>query len=175
MIWLDFAIIGIIAIAALVGLSRGLTKELLSIGAWIAAFFIAAYGAGYIAPEIESLIKKDGCVSYFAAFVALFFAALIVIGLFNWLLGMFLLRGKRTLVDRIFGLLFGLGKGILIVLIALTMVKVLELPIDKWWPGSQLTPELAEAVDQMYQFTKDTIEKNLSDFDCDKLKKRQDS
>lgn len=172
MIWLDFAIIGVVALATLLGLSRGLTKELLSLAAWIGSLVIAAYFAGHLAPEVESLINKGGCISVFAAFAALFVVAFIVLGILNTVLGTFIFRGKRTLVDRIFGLLFGFVKGSVVVLTALLMVSVLELPIDKWWPGSQITPMLQDTVADMRHIVERIVEENLADLDCDELQKR---
>jgi len=41
MLWIDYVIIGIIALSAIISIVRGFVKEVLSLAAWILAFWVA--------------------------------------------------------------------------------------------------------------------------------------
>ena len=43
MIWVDYAILGIITLSAMISLIRGFIKEAISLAIWVAAFFISSF------------------------------------------------------------------------------------------------------------------------------------
>lgn len=43
MVWIDYAIIGIVGFSALISLVRGFLKEAMSLVTWFVAFFIASH------------------------------------------------------------------------------------------------------------------------------------
>ena len=59
----DLVVIGIIVVSALVGLARGLTKEILSIGGWVGAALAAYVAYPYVKPfaraHIDSTLIAD--------------------------------------------------------------------------------------------------------------------
>ncbi len=83
--WLDFVILGVIGLSALISLVRGFAKEAMSLVIWFGAFFIASQYYAKLAvyfTNIEDEMFRNG-----AAIAALFVATLIVGALINYVLG----------------------------------------------------------------------------------------
>ncbi|MGO2479423.1 MAG: CvpA family protein, partial [Pseudoalteromonas sp.] len=49
MIWVDYAILGIIALSTFIGLIRGFIKEAMSLAVWAGAFIISSLFYQYLA------------------------------------------------------------------------------------------------------------------------------
>jgi len=72
------------------------------------------------------------------AFAALFLVALFLAGLVNYLAVQLIKRTGLTGTDRMVGIFFGLGRGILIVAILVLLGGLTPLPKDPWWDASGL-------------------------------------
>jgi membrane protein required for colicin V production len=126
---MDFTIIDavvavIIVVSAILAFSRGLVREILAIGGWVAAAIVA-----YIfAPQAEPLMKEipilsdvieGSCeISMITAFAAVFALALIVASIFTPLFASLVQRSAVGGVDQALGFFFGVLRGILLVAIA---------------------------------------------------------
>ena len=58
MIWIDYAILGIVGISGVISLMRGFVKEALSLAGWIAAFWIAIAYSGRVAAWLEGFAVR---------------------------------------------------------------------------------------------------------------------
>jgi membrane protein required for colicin V production len=126
---MDFTIIDaivavVIIVSAILAFSRGLVREVLAIGGWVAAAIVA-----YIfAPQAEPLMKEipvlsdviaGSCeISMITAFAAVFAVALIVASIFTPLFSSIVQRSALGGIDQALGFFFGALRGVLIVAIA---------------------------------------------------------
>ncbi len=132
----DLAVLVVIGISALLGLSRGLVRELLGLGAWLAAGYAALlYGPG-LEPASERLIGNPDLADP-AAYVAVFLGVLLVLSLLANLVG----RAARFSVlgglDRTLGLLFGIVRGCAVLIAAYILGSILLPNPDTWPPPFQ--------------------------------------
>jgi membrane protein required for colicin V production len=121
----DGAVALVILLSGVLAYSRGFVRETLSILGWIAAA-VAAY---YFAPMAMPLIQEvpiladflgDSCeLSVIAAFAAVFALALILISIFTPVFAGAVQRSALGGVDQGLGFLFGVARGILLVVVAL--------------------------------------------------------
>lgn len=116
----DLAMLAMIAVSALVGAVRGLTFEVLSLLGWVAAWFAGLWLGPPLAPHIP-IGAPGSSLNGIAAFASAFLIVLIVWGLMAR--GVSALVGKTLLrpLDRLLGAVFGVARGLL-VLLALTVV-----------------------------------------------------
>jgi membrane protein required for colicin V production len=118
--WVDLAMLGVIALSALVGGVRGFTFEVLSLLGWVAAWFAGVWLGPWLAPHL-SLGSPGSPLNGIAAFACAFIVVLVLWGFgaraISALVGKSLLRP----LDRSLGAVFGLARGVL-VLLALAMV-----------------------------------------------------
>lgn len=139
MIWIDYAIIGLISISLLIGLFRGLIREAFALITWATAFWV---GLNFSAP-FSDLLKNAITIEsarIAAAFATLFILTLIVGAIINHLLSALISKTGLTGTDRLAGLLFGIGRGAIIIVILVMLAGLTPLPESSWWVESQLIP-----------------------------------
>jgi membrane protein required for colicin V production len=136
----DIVLLILILVSALIGLVRGLMREVLSLASWFAAFMLALYFAPAVAEYLVSYFA-DEAIRLGASFVAIFVVTLIGGGIVQWLLRKLVETSGLSGTDRFLGFLFGSVRGVLVCIIALVAIRPF-VETSNWWQQSQLTPEL---------------------------------
>ena len=137
MVWLDIAILALIGVSTVIGLVRGLVREVLSLVAWVAAFWLALGFAGELAPHLE-FVSDSEPVQSITAFVLLFVVALLIGALINHLVAIVVKSTGLTGTDRVLGMVFGLLRGVVLVAAIMVVGIVAEQPREDWWQDSEL-------------------------------------
>ncbi|HRD50344.1 MAG: CvpA family protein [Candidatus Competibacter sp.] len=141
--WADYFIIILIALSALIGLWRGLLREVISLTTWIAAiaiaFLFAEDGAAYLTPYIEIPSLRIA-----AAFGGLFLTTLLLGGLVGILASYLVDYTGLTGTDRLLGMVFGLTRGAAIIALLVLAAGLTPLPKDPWWQQARLLPHFQE-------------------------------
>jgi membrane protein required for colicin V production len=111
----------ILLVSAMLAYNRGVTREVMAIGGWIAAAFIAFYFAPMISPLLEEIpyvgdfLRSSCTLSALAGFVAAFAGALLVLSIFTPLLSSAVQSTALGPIDKALGFLFGIARGVLLV------------------------------------------------------------
>lgn len=121
---LDVVFLIIVGISALVGIARGMTKELLSITGWV----LAAAAVFYLVPIVEPMMAKY-IASKLLANIVSGLAILIVFCIF-WILtadrlGSVVRSSRLSALDRILGFVFGAARGALIVILVALLISTI--------------------------------------------------
>lgn len=132
---LDWVVIAVILASLLLGLWRGLVVEVLSVLSWIAAFVLAQWFAPAVG-EWLPMAEAAQPVRHAAGFVAVFVATLFAGGLLAWITGKLVEAVGLRPVDRVLGALFGVARGILLVLALAVVVHLMGLRTSQWWQES---------------------------------------
>ena len=135
---IDTVIIIVVAISSAFGLWRGLVKELLSLLSWIAALLVARVYGEPLARLLVNMIESES-IRYVTAFVLLFVIVIMIGTLINHFVAkLFTVTGLKFL-DRLLGVVFGLARGTVIVLVILFILNVFVSETE-WWQESTLIP-----------------------------------
>jgi membrane protein required for colicin V production len=136
----DWGIVGVISISGLISLVRGFVKEAMSLVIWIAAFVVAMSFKEPVADLLVNFITLAS-IRQLAAWGGLFVGTLLLGAVVNFLLGKLVSSTGLSGTDRTLGLVFGVFRGLLIVL-ALVIALPQAVPVDKdpWWLASSLIP-----------------------------------
>ncbi len=143
MSWLDYALIGIIAVSALVSLFRGFVREAFSLAIWILAFWISWSFFRDLSLHLEDLISSQ-TVRLGVAFGALMLVSLLVGGMLNFLIIELIERTGMSGADRFMGMIFGTSRGVLVVAVLVLLSGLTTLPQEQWWHESRLMPYFQE-------------------------------
>lgn len=103
MVWIDYAIIAVIAFSSLVSLIRGFVREALSLVTWGCAFFVASHYYTYLSAWFTGF--EDELVRNGIAIAVLFIATLIVGAIVNFVIGQLVENGvvrHRSGAGRLF-------------------------------------------------------------------------
>lgn len=136
MIWVDYAILGIIGISALISLVRGFVREAISLATLLLAFWVATQFSAHVGAMLAGKISVPS-VRIGVAFGLLFVLTLFAGGLVNYLAGLLVRKTGLSGTDRMLGLLFGILRGAAIVTLLVLAAGLTPLPKDPWWHSSQ--------------------------------------
>jgi len=139
MIWIDYAILGLIGISLIIGLVRGFVKEAFSLAMWVVAIWVGLNFSREFSGFLTSMISLPSA-RIAAAFAILFFLTLIVGGVIGFLLGELVKRTGLSGSDRFAGMLFGIVRGMVVVAVCVMLAGLTPLPEDSWWKESVLIP-----------------------------------
>jgi len=135
----DYLVLFILIASVVISTMRGLVKEILSLVGWVAAFIVAnAFGAK-LAPMLPSVFPGE-TVRLIVAFIALFLGVRILMGLLSLAIGALIEATGLSLADRGLGGLFGLGRGIVIVLAGVILCGMTSIPQQAFWKDALLSP-----------------------------------
>lgn len=141
----DYIILLVIAASGLLGFIRGLIKEFMSLVAYLAAFFAALWWGPGAALWLEDLLANSLLRSA-VAYVVVFILSLLGVGLLNKLLSTLIERTGLSPADHGLGLVFGLARGLLIIVVLVIVAGYTQLPSEPWWQESSLAKQAIEAV-----------------------------
>lgn len=137
MIWVDYFIIAVIALSALISLFRGFIKEAFSLFIWIAAFWLSLTFFRDVSDYLVQWISLPSA-RLGIAFALIMISVLIIGGLVNFLLSQLVEQTGLSGTDRVLGVFFGIARGAVIVAIIILLAGLTPLPEDPWWRESML-------------------------------------
>ena len=148
--WADWLIIFILVVSGLISLKRGFIKEAMSLVVWVIAFIAATWAKEPLADLFASWVDALS-VRHLLAFILVFIVVLILGGVVNYLLGRCVDMTGLKSTDRFFGVLFGLVRGALVVIIVIVYLpRVLPVHHDAWWRESLLIPHFTAMEDNFF-------------------------
>lgn len=135
--WLDFSIIGIVLLSALLGWWRGLVIEALSLMGWVAAYVVARMFAASVEPMMPASLGAEA-IRMAAAFGLLFVATLVAASLTARALSKAVKWVGLGWMDDWMGALFGVVRGMFVVLVVVLLIGLTSLPKEAFWRESWL-------------------------------------
>lgn len=114
---LDIALIAVMLISGLLAMVRGFMREVLSIIAWVLAAVATLYAYSKLLPAATAYFNS-GVVAKAAVIGGVFLVTLIVVSVITIRISDMVLDSRVGALDRTLGFLFGLARGLVIVVIA---------------------------------------------------------
>lgn len=114
---LDLILLGVMLVSGLLALVRGFMREILSIAAWGAAAIVTLYSFSKLLPTAKTYFNNDTVASVVVV-AGVFVGTLIVVSVITVRISDMILDSRIGALDRTLGFLFGLARGLLIVVVA---------------------------------------------------------
>jgi membrane protein required for colicin V production len=114
---LDFILLGVMLVSALLAMIRGFMREILSIAAWVIAAGTTLYAYSKLLPTAKTYFNND-IVAAGVTIGGTFLLTLIIVSIITVRFSDMVLDSRVGALDRTLGFLFGLGRGLLIVVVA---------------------------------------------------------
>lgn len=143
---IDWVILAVLAISALISLKRGFVKEALSLASWVLAFLVARMFSANLATLLAGSIETES-LRWIIAFSILFVGTVVVGALLSHLISQLVEASGLSGTDRVFGMFFGVVRGLVILVAIIYGLQFTLVPNDPWWQESTLIPYLAMVAD----------------------------
>jgi membrane protein required for colicin V production len=137
--WFDYFLIALTAISCIIGIVRGVVREVISLFTWVAAVWLAWDYGDLLEPHLGGVLSEDVVRTWAAR--ALIFIGVVLIGT---AIGALVNRLVRTSIvsglDRLGGALFGVLRSLVIIGLIVMVCHALRLTGEPWWRTSMLRP-----------------------------------
>ena len=114
---LDIIVLAVMLLSGLLAMIRGFMREILSIAAWATAAVATLYGFSKLLPQAKAYFQND-TIATIAVIAGVFIGTLVVATIITSKISDMVLDSRIGALDRTLGFLFGLGRGLLIVVVA---------------------------------------------------------
>jgi membrane protein required for colicin V production len=132
----DWILLAVLGLSLLLGLWRGIVQEVLSLAGWVAAFYVSQM----YAPMAAAWLPMEGSsqmLRYAAGFVVVFIAVLVATVLASWVIKKLISAVGLGPLDRLLGSLFGLMRGVVILLAVTVLVGMTPMRETEGWREAQ--------------------------------------
>jgi membrane protein required for colicin V production len=114
---LDIGLLAVMLISGILAMVRGFMREILSIASWLIAAGVTLYGYARAEALVRDYVAND-LLAKGIAIGGLFLITLLVISLFTVKISDLILDSRVGALDRSLGFLFGLARGLVIMVVA---------------------------------------------------------
>ncbi len=138
----DAIIIIVLVVSILVSFVRGFFREFMSLATWVVALLVTLF----LSRQFATLLPKDTIESVTARLsisaITLFIGCLMLGGLINYLFQLINAKGDIGIFNRLAGIVFGLGRGVVIVAMVVLGAHLFPgMQQEVWWQESRLLPK----------------------------------
>ena len=107
----------IIITSALLSIKAGLLKNLLNLAKWIALITVLKYSFGYLRVPFKEALNLSPTLIDITIFISVFIISYVTFTLINRLIIGLISSDRSGAIDRLFGFLFGIVRGYIIIVI----------------------------------------------------------
>jgi membrane protein required for colicin V production len=157
----DYAVLGIVGMSVIISVWRGAVREVLALAAWIAAFVAAQAYAEMVATYLPTALTNQS-LRLLGGFVLVFLLVLLLAALLAIAISKLIRSIGLGPVDRGLGAIFGLVRGILVVLTLVLLCGLTGAPKYPVWREAMLSPPLEAVVVSVRPFLPDELSRRIS-------------
>ncbi len=130
MTWVDFVVLAVLAVSALLAFMRGLVREVLGLAAWVGAIFIGYWALPHVRPQFEHWLGISPWAAPIA-FAVVFIVSLILLLLVSRWISALVRASPIGGLDRTLGLVFGLARGAALCILAYIGAGMV-VQVERW-------------------------------------------
>jgi len=144
----DWVLLAVVGVSALLGLMRGFVGVLASLAAWV----LAGWAAFRFGAQVALVLASDGEPGpgqLLAGYGLSFLVVLLAVGLVGWLVRKLVHSVGLSGLDRLLGLLLGFARGALVACLLVLLMGLTGLPRTPEWRASPVVPVFAPGAQWM--------------------------
>lgn len=158
---IDWILLIVLALSALFGALRGFVAEVLSMGVWIGAFWLAFHYGADVADGLQAQIH-DAAGRLLLAYALVFIVAMVLGSVVSWLVSAMVKSLGLGDVNRFLGLCYGLLRGALLGCVLVLVLGWTALPREPQWRASPLIPLYQAGAEAMKNWLPETAAAHVS-------------
>lgn len=133
----DIVIVAVLVISGILAFFRGMTRELLTIAAWVGAVLATIYGFSQVRPVFAEFIE-DKLILDIACAATLFLVTLVVLTIASHLIANRIKGSSVGQLDHALGFVFGVLRGVI-------LVSLVYIGVTIFWDEKEFPDSIAEA------------------------------
>ena len=137
----DYVVIAIVGLSILLSVIRGLIQKILALLAWIIAFVAANFLAGPLASILPAAVSNAE-VRLLIGFSVAFVAVLLSMSVLAMFASKLVKNAGLGVEDRMLGGVFGLARGMLVVMVLVLLAGLTSLPKQPLWREAMFSKPL---------------------------------
>ncbi|MBC7709506.1 MAG: CvpA family protein [Rhizobacter sp.] len=138
----DIAVVAVITLSALIGVWRGVIREVFALAAWIAAV-VCMFLFGDKLAKMLPFAQDTPWLRLLAGYALVFIGVFVLLSVAGFLFSKVVNAIGLSFVDRALGMMFGVVRGALIVVLLVFVAGATTLPELTWWRDSVSAKPLA--------------------------------
>lgn len=142
MVIVDYILLVAFMISVGIGFFRGFFREALSLASWLLALWLAWRFSGVLDPLLASVSSPT--MKLWLARILVFLGALLAGALLAHVVVLVVRKTGLNGTDRALGMVFGAGRGVLVIGILVIAFQLLEMDREPWWEESVIVPKTAQ-------------------------------
>ncbi len=140
----DYAVFAVLGVSFVIGIFRGLIRELVNLAGWASAFVLSAVFGGTLAKLMPESLGP--MLAPLLAYLAIFIGTLLLASLIAMLVSALARSAGLGATNRSLGAVFGFLRGLLILLALVLLGGLTPLPREPFWRDAMLSGPLETAV-----------------------------
>lgn len=156
----DYVVIGIISLSLLFGLWRGVVGEVVALVAWIVGILAAVEFGAYVGQSLFAGLT-DPAIRTLVGCIVIFVGVLVVMALVRLAVRSMIKALGLSVSDRLLGMVFGLARGVLVIMVLVGLGGMTAAPKQPWWKDATLAQPLETAVLVARQWLPDDLAKRI--------------
>ncbi|WP_273759533.1 CvpA family protein [Bartonella sp. ML70XJBT.G] len=155
---LDGIVVAVILLSAFLAMLRGFSREILSLVSWAIAAVATLFLFKPVLPFFEQYLSNK-MIALITTLVTIFIIVLIITSIITMKISDFIIDSRIGILDRIIGFVFGVLRGLFIVVIGMLLLNALVNPENQanWLKNAKTKPIL----DSLGQKVLERLPKNL--------------
>ena len=133
----DWIIAAVVLVSVLVGVLRGMTREIVSLAGWVLGLVLAYF---YAEPMAGMLPLEPPVLGIAVAAILILAGVLVLAALLGALLRALLAAARLSALDRLLGAAFGFARAALVLGLVVLLASATPMPTAGWWKASLLLP-----------------------------------
>jgi len=154
-VWVDWLFLLAIIISAVTSCMRGVLREVLAFLAWLAGAYVAFKYSSHAEILLEPYIETPE-FRYAIVFMTILTIFLVIGALLGLLISRVAAKIGLSGLDKSLGLIFGVARGLLLVVIFIMVASFTALPKSDWWDTSWFVATLQGPADKILIWIKDS-------------------
>jgi len=157
----DYVVLAILGLSIIVSVWRGAVREILALASWVIAFLAAQGFASTVAAYLPAALSNPA-LRLFVGFVTVFVLVFLVSSFAAVTLAKLVRAVGLGPVDRTLGAIFGLLRGILVVVTLVLLGGLTAAPRLPEWRDAMLSPPLEAAASEVKWFLPADLSRRIS-------------
>ena len=157
----DYVVLAILGLSVIVSVWRGAVREILALASWVIAFLVAQGFASTAAAYLPAALSNPA-LRLFVGFVTVFVLVFLVSSFAAVSFAKLVRLAGLGPVDRTLGAIFGLLRGMLVVITLVLLGGLTAAPRMPEWRDAMLSPPLEAAASEVKWFLPADLSRRIS-------------